>query len=57
MKNNDAAANDDVRPEYDLSQLKDGVRGKYFERFRAGSNLPLLAPDVRSAISELVRSG
>lgn len=28
---------DDLRPEYDLSELvKDGVRGKYAERFRAG---------------------
>jgi hypothetical protein len=22
--------NDDLRPEYDLTQLKDGVRGKYY---------------------------
>ena len=28
---------DDLRPEYDLSELlKDGVRGKYAGRFRAG---------------------
>lgn len=37
---------DDLRPEYDLSQLKGGVRGKYAERYRAGTNLVLLAPDV-----------
>jgi hypothetical protein len=37
---------DDLRPEYDLSQLKGPVRGKYVERFNAGTNLVLLAPDV-----------
>jgi hypothetical protein len=40
---------DDLRPEYDLSKLKGGVRGKYLERYRAGTNLALLAPDVRAA--------
>jgi len=41
---------DDLRPEYDLSQLlKTGVRGKYAERFREGTNLVLLAPDVAEA--------
>ena len=41
---------DDLRPEYDLSELlKDGVRGKYAERFRAGKNLVLLDPDVAQA--------
>jgi hypothetical protein len=40
---------DDLRPEYDLSQLKGGVRGKYLKRFRAGTNLTLLEPDVRAA--------
>jgi len=40
---------EDLRPEYDLSQLKGGVRGKYAERYRAGTNLALLAPEVRAA--------
>jgi hypothetical protein len=40
---------DDLRPEYDLSQLRGGVRGKYLQRYRAGTNLALLAPDVRAA--------
>ncbi|PYU10017.1 MAG: hypothetical protein DMG37_21665 [Acidobacteria bacterium] len=35
-----------LRPEYDLSQLKSGVRGKYYARYRAGTNLVLLSPDV-----------
>ena len=40
---------DDLLPEYDLSKLKGGVRGKYLERYRAGTNLALLAPDIRAA--------
>ncbi|MBU1262091.1 hypothetical protein KKG61_01835 [bacterium] len=39
--------NDELRPEYDLSQLlKGGVRGKYADRYREGTNLVLLSPDV-----------
>src|SRR6266849_1597009 len=37
---------DELRREYDLSKLKGGVRGKYIARFRAGTNLVLLSPDV-----------
>src|SRR5215216_1020924 len=37
---------DELRPEYDLSKLKGRVRGKYVERYRAGTNLVLLEPDV-----------
>ena len=29
--------------------LKEGVRGKYLDRYRAGTNLRVLAPDVRAA--------
>jgi hypothetical protein len=42
--------NDDLRPQYDLGQLlKTGVQGKYAQRFREGTNLVLLAPDVAEA--------
>jgi hypothetical protein len=37
---------DELRREYDLSKLKGGVRGKYIARYRAGTNLVLLSPDV-----------
>jgi hypothetical protein len=37
---------DGLRREYDLSKLKGGVRGKYVARYRAGTNLVLLSPDV-----------
>jgi hypothetical protein len=36
---------DDVRREYDFSK-RSGVRGKYIQRYRAGTNLILLSPDV-----------
>ena len=38
--------NDDLRPEYDLSKLKGGVRGKYSRHFKDGATLVLLSPDV-----------
>jgi len=41
-----AKPSDDLRPEYDLSQLKGAVRGKYFERAAAGTNLVLIEPDL-----------
>jgi hypothetical protein len=36
----------ELRPEYDLASLKGGVRGKYYKRAQAATNLVLLAPDV-----------
>jgi hypothetical protein len=36
---------DELLPEYNLKQLlKHGVRGKYAQRYRAGTNLVLLEP-------------
>ena len=40
------ARHDELRPGYDLSKMEGGVRGKYLSRFRAGTNLVLLSPDV-----------
>ena len=38
---------DDLREEYDLSQLRRrGERGQYAERYKAGTNLVRLEPDV-----------
>lgn len=37
---------DDLRPEYDLSQLKGGVRGKYYQQAAAGTNLMLIEPEL-----------
>lgn len=45
--------NDELRPEYDLRELlKGGVRGKYVSRYRAGTNLVLLDPDVAKAFPD-----
>lgn len=41
---------DELRPEYNMkSLLKGGVRGKYAARYRAGTNLVLLEPEVAKA--------
>jgi len=41
---------DELRPEYDLRELlKGGVRGKYADRYREGTNLVLLDHDVAEA--------
>jgi hypothetical protein len=37
---------DELRPEYDFSKLGPFVRGKYYEHFKNGTNLMLLALDV-----------
>jgi len=37
---------DELRREYDLSQLKGGVRGKYYRRAIAGMNLVLIEPEL-----------
>ncbi|HEX5732053.1 MAG TPA: hypothetical protein VF131_04380 [Blastocatellia bacterium] len=43
---------DELRPEYDLSKLKGGVRGKYAQRYKEGTNLVLLEPDVAEAFPD-----
>ena len=39
----DTPADDEMRPEYGL---RGGVRGKYYERYRQGTNVVLLEPDI-----------
>ncbi|HSK73519.1 MAG TPA: hypothetical protein VK892_17615 [Pyrinomonadaceae bacterium] len=43
---------DELRPEYDLSKLKGRTRGKYVERYRQGTNVILLEPDVAEAFPD-----
>ena len=43
---------DELRPEYDLTQLKGGVRGKYYKRAIAGTNLVLIEPDLAKAFPD-----
>ena len=45
-KRNLDVPDDELRPEYDPALIRSGVRGKYAERFKAGTNLVPLAPDV-----------
>ena len=62
-KKDESEMSDELRPEYDLRELlKDGVRGKYAERYKEGTNLVLLEPDVakvfannENAVNEALR--
>jgi hypothetical protein len=40
---------DEMRPEYDL---RGGVRGRYYERYRKGSNIVLLEPDLAEVFQD-----
>lgn len=52
MKRIESEEENDLRPEYDFSQMEGGVRGKYVERYRAGTNLVRLDPDVAAAFPD-----
>ena len=41
-----AKPDEELRPEYDLSRLKGGVRGKYYRQAVAGTNLMLIEPEL-----------
>jgi hypothetical protein len=43
---------DDLSPEYGPAAMRAGVRGKYAQRFREGTNLILLDPDVAQAFPD-----
>jgi hypothetical protein len=45
----DSEMEDELRSEYDFSQLEGGARGKYVEGYQSGTNLVLLDPDVAQA--------
>ena len=51
MKKNSTSAGD-LRPEYDFSKMKGGVRGKYVQRYRAGTNLVKIDPDVAEVFTD-----
>ncbi len=40
---------DDMRPECDFASMKGGVRRKYVDKYRAGTNLALVDPDLALA--------
>jgi hypothetical protein len=35
-----------LRPEYNLSRIEGGIRGKYFRRATSGTNLVLIEPEL-----------
>jgi hypothetical protein len=39
----------EIRPDYRRDELGPGVRGKYLDAYRSGTNLILLSPDVAKA--------
>jgi len=50
MKKTDKTKHDDeLRDEYNLAELKGGVRGKYAAQYKEGSNVVVLDPDVSQA--------
>jgi len=56
------AKSDELRPEYRREDLGPGIRGKYVDAYRFGTNLVLLSPDVakvfptEETVNEALRS-
>ena len=48
---NKQPANDEMMPEYDL---RGGVRGKYYERYKQGTNVVLLETDIAKVFRDSV---
>lgn len=48
-KNIPRVSGGELRPEYDFSSMKGGIRGKYVDRLRKNSNIVLLEPEVAQA--------
>ena len=46
---NKAAPDEQMRAEYDI---RGGVRGKYYERYRQGTNVVVLEPDVAAVFRD-----
>lgn len=51
-KKTKSAEMDDLQTEYRREELGKGVRGKYFEAYRKGSNVVLLSPDIARAFPD-----
>ena len=46
------AKHEDMRKEYKREELGKGIRGKYFQEYKKGTNLVLLSPDVAKAFPD-----
>ncbi|MBU2446367.1 MAG: hypothetical protein KJ666_12470 [Bacteroidetes bacterium] len=42
---------EEMRKEYRREDLGKGIRGKYFEEYKKGTNLVLLSPDMAKAFA------
>lgn len=57
-----SSAPDEMRAEYDFSKMKGLERGRYYERYKAGTNLILIEPEIfavfpnREAVNNALRS-
>ena len=51
-KRGSSSSNDELRSEYELGELQNPVRGKYYARAMAGTNVVLLDPDVADAFPD-----
>ena len=62
MKKSSRRIKDELLPEYDFAGMSGGVRGKYVQRYRQGTNLALLDRDVAEvfpndeAVNETLRA-
>ena len=43
---------EEMRKEYRREDLGKGIRGKYFDEYKKGTNLVLLSPDVAAAFPD-----
>ncbi len=43
---------EEIRKEYRREDLGKGIRGKYFEEYKKGTNLVLLSPDVAAVFPD-----
>ena len=43
---------DDLRPEYEPELIKSGIRGKYTKRYREGTNIVLIDPDLSERFTD-----
>jgi hypothetical protein len=51
-KASEKAMDDDLHPEYDLAELKGGVRGKYLREATSGTNVVLIEPDLATVFHD-----
>jgi len=49
MKKANRKSKNDMRREYNFASMNGGVRGKYVKRYREGTNLVLLDPELAEA--------